>query len=79
MLRVDESRYAQLLEDLRKAAFVVRDEYPETINGAYELLVSASDQFCGIILRGGIRNVINEGGRGGRNSVIFTQTRGDRG
>ena len=36
LLRADESRYGQLFEDMRKAAFVGRYEYPETINGEYE-------------------------------------------
>ena len=79
LLRVYESRYGKLFEDMSKADFVGKDEYPETINGAYELLVLASRQFGGIILRGGRRNFRNELGHGGRTSVVFTQTRGKRG
>ena len=59
-----------------KADFVGGDEYPETINGAYELLLHTSRQFYGIMLRGGRRNFINEGVCGGRTRVMFTQTRG---
>ena len=36
LLQADEYRYGQLFEAMRKAAFVGRDEYPETINVAYE-------------------------------------------
>ena len=42
LLREDESRYGQLFEDQRKSYFKGRDEYPETINGAYELFVCTS-------------------------------------
>ena len=35
LLRADEYRYGQLFEDMRKAAFLGRNEYPEMINGAY--------------------------------------------
>ena len=55
-----------------------RDEYPKTINGAYEVLLRTSRQFGGIILRGGRRSFINECGRGGRTSVMFTQTGGNQ-
>ena len=69
----------QPFEDMSKAGFVGRYECPETINGAYELLVRTSRQFGGSILRGGRRNFRNERGCGDRSGVIFTQTRGDRG
>ena len=51
------------------------------INGAYELLVCISRQFCGSILRKGRLNFKNESGCGGRTSVMFIQTivRGDQG
>ena len=52
LLRADEYRYGQLFEDTTKSYFVGRDEYPEMINGAHELLVSTSRKFGGIILRG---------------------------
>ena len=79
LLRAYESRYGQLLEYSRKSDFVGIYEYPETIKGAYELLVRTSRQFGGSILRGGRRNFRNERGSGGRTSVMFTQKRGDRG
>ena len=53
LLRDGESRYGKLFEYLRKAYFVERYKYTETINGAYELLVRTSRQFGGIILGGG--------------------------
>ena len=52
LIRVDEYRYGKLFEELRKSAFVGRDGYLETINGANELLVRTSRQFFGIILMG---------------------------
>ena len=79
MLRKDESRYGQLFEYLSKAAFVGRYEYPETINGSYELFVRTSRKFGGSIIREGRRNFRNESRHGGRTSVIFIQTRGDQG
>ena len=59
---------------MRKAYFVGRYEYPETINGAYELLGHTSRQFGGSILRVGRRVFRNERGHSGRTSVVFTQT-----
>ena len=56
---------------MRKAVFVVRDEYPEKINGAYELLVRTSRQFGGSLLKGGRRNFRNECVHGGITSVMF--------
>ena len=38
LLQSDESRYGKLFEELRKAAFVGRDEYPENVHEAYLLL-----------------------------------------
>ena len=43
--RADETRYSELLEDLRKGVFRGRDEYPETVSEAYELLIRTSTQF----------------------------------
>ena len=51
LLRAYESRYGQLFEDLRRASFVGGYEYPQMINGEYELLVCTSSQFGGSILR----------------------------
>ena len=56
LIRADESRYVQLLEYMRKSDFVGRYEYPNMINGAYELLVLTSSQFGISILRRGRRN-----------------------
>ena len=62
-----------------KVDFLGRYEYPEMMNGAYELFVRTSRQFDGSILRGGSQNFGNRCGHGGRTSVMFTQTRCDRG
>ena len=77
----DEYRYGKIFEDTRKEYFVGRDEYTETVNGAYELLVLDSSQFGGIILRGGRRNFRSERRCGGKTSAMFTQGigRGKRG
>ena len=81
MLRDDEYIYGQLFEYLIKPDCVGRYEYPETINGACELLMCTSRQFGGIILRGGSRSVRNERGCGGRTRVVPAQirVRGDQG
>ena len=79
LLRTDKSRCGKLFGDMRKLDFVGIYEYPETINGAYELLVRTSRQFGGSILRGGRRYFRNEHGHGDRTSVMFMQTRGDQG
>ena len=76
LIRVDDYKYVKLFEDIIKADFVGRDEYPETLNGAYELLVSTSSQFGGIILSRGRRNFRSEHGRVGRTSVLFKQAIG---
>ena len=76
LLWADESIHGKLFEDLRKAYFVGRYEYSETVNGAYELLVRNSRQFGGSILRRGRRNFGSKRGSSGRISVIFTQERG---
>ena len=75
LLWADEYRYGQLFGDTRKAYSKGRDEYPDTVNGAYELLVHTSRQFGGRIIRRGRRSFR----RGGRTSVMFTQTRGNQG
>ena len=51
------------------------------VDGAYELLVRTARKFGGIILRVERQNFRNERGRGGRTSMMFTQTggRGGRG
>ena len=73
--RADESRYGQLIEDLMKADFLGRYEYPEMMNGAYELFVRTSRQFNGSNLRGGSQNFGNRCGHGGRTSVMFTKNK----
>ena len=39
ILREDEKRYGDLLEELRKGVYRGRDEYPNTVSDAYELLL----------------------------------------
>ena len=64
---------------MRKVDFVGRDEYPETINGSYELLVRTSRQCGGRILRGGRQHFSDEGRHVSRTSIMFTKTRGNQG
>ena len=75
----DKSRYRRLFENRRKEGFVGRNEYPETINRAYKLLVHTSRPFGGSIIKGGRQFFINERGHGDRTSVMFIETRGDQG
>ena len=75
LLQADESRYGQLFEELSKADPVGRDEYSETVKGAYELLVRTSRHFGGIILKGGRRNYKSERRCGGITSIMFMQSR----
>ena len=56
-----------------KADLLGRDEYPETVNGACELLVRNSSQFGGSILRERRQNFIIKSGRDGITSVMFTK------
>ena len=49
--RADMNRYGELIEDLKKSGHRGRDEYPETIAGAYELLVRTSKQSGHVIGR----------------------------
>ena len=58
-----------------KAAFVVRYEYPDTVNLSNGLLVQTSGHLGGIILRGGRQCFRSELRHSGRTSIIFTQAR----
>ena len=53
-----------------------KDEYTETIYGAYELLLRTLRHLGVSIIKVGRRNFRNEHGCGGRTSVVFTKTRG---
>ena len=44
ILRTDEFRYSELLEELRKGVYRGRDEYPTTVPNTYELLLRTSQQ-----------------------------------
>ena len=44
ILRADEIRYGDLLEELRKGVYRGRDKYPTTVSDAYELLLRTSQQ-----------------------------------
>ena len=44
ILRADKIRYGDLLEELRKGVYRGRDEYPNTVSDAYELLLWTSQQ-----------------------------------
>ena len=45
ILRSDEIRYKRLLEDLKRSANLGRDEYPETLTKAFDLLVRESGEY----------------------------------
>ena len=45
ILRADEGRYGELLDELKKGVYKGRDEYPTTVSDAYELLIRTSKQF----------------------------------
>jgi len=42
LLRADETRYDELLGDLRKGVLKGRDEYTKTVTETYELLIQMS-------------------------------------
>ena len=42
ILRADENRYGNLLEELRKGVYRGRDKYPNTVSDSYELLLRTS-------------------------------------
>ena len=44
ILRADEAHYGDLLEELRKGVYRGRDEYPNRVSDAYELLLRKSKQ-----------------------------------
>ena len=58
-----------------KAAFVVRYEYPDTVNLSNGLLVQTSGHLGGIILRGGRQCFRSELRHSGGTIIIFTQAR----
>ena len=44
LLRSDESRYGELQNEIKKGIFRGRDEYPTTVEGAYDLMLKTSNQ-----------------------------------
>ena len=44
LLRADENRYAELLDDLKKGVCKGCDKYPTTVSDAYKLLIRTSRQ-----------------------------------
>ena len=76
VLWADEYIYRQLFEDGRKLDFVVINEYPETVNGAYKLLVHKLKECDESILRVGRQKFRSEHGHGVRTSDMFKQERG---
>jgi len=67
---VDEGRYGELLDNLKKGMFVGRDEYPTTVTRAYDLLLHTSKK---IGYRRN-RSRYRQGQRnGGQSSFAFTQ------
>jgi hypothetical protein len=62
--RSDPNRYRSLLNDLKHAAYVGRDEYPDTPAGAFELMVQRSGAFTTQLGGGGGGRPGNGRGRG---------------
>ena len=70
LLRYDESRYGELIEDLKKVFFQERDEYPTTVIPAYKLLIRTSKKI-GFVQRRIPRQVSRF--RNGRSNFSFLQ------
>ena len=80
ILRSDPERYKVLLNDLRRSANLGRDEYPETLTEAFDLLVRESGEYDTV--RPPSNRYRGRGGRGGRgrqNFLFAQQCRGGRG
>ena len=60
VLRSNEVTYKKLLDDLKRSANLGRDEYPESLTAAFDLLVRESGEYDGT------RRFVNRHGRGGR-------------
>ena len=71
LIRSDESRYGDLIEDLKKGVLRERDEYPTTVIAAYELLMRTSEQ-VGVVQRRTPRQ--SSRFRNGRNNFSFAQS-----
>ena len=81
IVRSDEGRYKKLLDDLKSSANRGRDEYPNTLTAAFDLLVRESGEYD-TVKRQNNRFYRGRGGRGGRgrDSFMFAQSgRGGQG
>ena len=72
VLRSNEVTYKKLLDDLKRSANLGRDEYPETLTAAFDLLVRESGEYDGTRR---FFDMQERGGRGGRgrNGFNFAQ------
>ena len=74
MLKSDDGRYKRLNDDLKSSANRGRDEYPQTLTDAFNLLVRESGEYDTV--RANVPRYRRAGGRGGRGrqSFLFAQT-----
>ena len=79
VLRSNETRYAKLLDDLKRSANLGRDEYPESLTEAFNLLIRESGEYDGIRRAYNPRFGRGRGGRGGRGRHGFTFAQQGRG
>ena len=80
ILRSDELRHKRLLEDLKRSANLGRDEYPETLTDAFDLLVRESGEYDTVRATSNRhRGRGTRGGRGRQNFLFAQQGRGDSG
>ena len=75
ILRSNKTRYAKLLDDLKRSANLGRDEYPESLTEAFNLLVRESGEYNGVRRAYNPRFGRGHGGQGGRgrNGFMFDQ------
>ena len=80
MLRSDDARYKTLLDGLKRSANLGRDEYPETLTEAFDLLVRESGEYDTVRpLTNRFRGRGGRGGRGRQSYLFAQQGRGGRG
>ena len=80
ILKSDKERYKDLLQDLKRSANLGRDEYPETLTEAFDLLVRESDEYDTVRpMSNRYRGRGGRGGRGRHNFLFAKQGRGGRG
>ena len=71
ILHSHEGTYKKLLDDLKRSANLGRDEYPETLTEAFNLLVRESGEYDAVRRPFNSRYGRGRGGRGGRGRMSF--------